>query len=139
MQECSYLIDRLLYTGRLESTDTRDYIYVILRLTSYLSLSMSIEEWDEARRSSLLIPVDYSTTWDAVAWVTLMTEGLALLPKFKVLDAKEENPTLLSWAIDWHITTRCFRRRQVEEKTVLAIDRFRLLGLWRYRLLLQAP
>jgi hypothetical protein len=121
-EERPYLIDTLLYTGRLKSTDTRDYVYGILGLTSYPSKSMSIKEWEEARRSSLFIPVDYSTTWDAVTsavtWVTLMTEGLALIAKFKILDAKEENSTLPSWAIDWRITARCFRRRRAENKTV---------------------
>ena len=121
-EERPYLIDTLLYTGRLESTDTRDYVYGILGLTSYPSQSMSIKEWEEARKSSLFIPVDYSSTWDAVTsavtWVTLMTEGLALIAKFKILDAKEENPTLPSWAIDWRITAQCFRRRREEKKTV---------------------
>ncbi|CAN9288346.1 unnamed protein product [Alternaria alternata] len=121
-EERLYLIDTLLYTGRLESTDTRDYVYGILGLTSYPSKSMSIKEWEEARRSSLFIPVDYSTTWDAVTsavtWVTLMTEGLALIAKFKILDAKEENSTLPSWAIDWHITARCFRGQRAEKKTI---------------------
>jgi hypothetical protein len=118
-EERPYLIDTLLYTGRLESTDTRDYVYGILGLTSYPSQSMSMKEWEEARRSSLFIPVDYSSSWDAVTsavtWVTLMTEGLALIAKFKMLDAKEENSTLPSWAIDWRITARCFRRRRAEK------------------------
>jgi hypothetical protein len=118
-EERPYLIDTLLYTGRLESTDTRDYVYGILGLTNYPSQSMSIKEWEKARRSSLFIPVDYSCTWDAVTsavtWVTLMTEGLALIAKFKILDAKEENPTLPSWAIDWRITARCFRRQRAEK------------------------
>ncbi|KAB2107811.1 hypothetical protein AG0111_0g3646 [Alternaria gaisen] len=121
-EERPYLIDTLLYTGRLESTDMRDYVYGILGLTSYLSKSMSIKEWEEARRSSLFLPVDYSTTWDAVTsavtWVTLMTEGPALIAKFKILDAKEEDSTLPSWAIDWHITARCFRRQRAEKKTI---------------------
>lgn len=50
-EERPYLIDTLLYTGRLESTDTRDYVYGILSLTSYRSKPMSIKEWEEARRS----------------------------------------------------------------------------------------
>jgi hypothetical protein len=36
-EERPYLIDTLLYTGRLESTNTRDYVYGILGLTSYPS------------------------------------------------------------------------------------------------------
>ncbi|KAI8947081.1 heterokaryon incompatibility protein-domain-containing protein [Xylaria longipes] len=110
-------VEALLYTGALEATNPRDYIYGILGITNFPSKAMSLQDWMGARHEETFIPIDYSLDLSSllsiVTWALLMEGGLGILARFKAF-ADEPDDTvekaLPSWVIDWRLASRLFTR-----------------------------
>jgi hypothetical protein len=109
------LIETLLYTGKLESTNPRDYVYGILGMVKFPHKPMSIQRWLQVREHETFIPIDYSAdltyVYTAVTWALIMNGGLGILAKFKVFAAETDatgDQSLPSWVIDWRLAARAF-------------------------------
>jgi len=112
------IIDALLYTGRLEATDPKDFIYGIIGMAGMQARVMTVQEWVEKRQHEVFIPIDYSadlaSILSVVTWVFLMKAGLGIIAKFKafVIEHTGSQSTygqsLPSWVIDWRLAASLF-------------------------------
>jgi hypothetical protein len=83
---------------------------------------MLLHDWSMTRRDELVIPIDYdaapSDILTTVTWLALMQGGLAVLAKFKVFNSNDGGADvaqlLPSWVIDWRISARVIRLRELD-------------------------
>lgn len=108
-------VETLLYTGTLNATNPKDYIYAIVGMTEFPARPMSIAEWIQIRKQEIVIPIDYSADTTsilcAVTWTLVMIRGLSIITTFKAFDTSDDGssgPNLPSWVIDWRLAAKVF-------------------------------
>jgi hypothetical protein len=111
------LVEALLLTGTLNTTDPRDRIYGVLGATDFPAKAVSIESWLTERQNSLFIPIDYAVDLTsiniAITWNFLMKLGLRIIAKFKIFSHETNHlvdESLPSWAIDWQLVSRLYKK-----------------------------